>query len=40
NVVFSCGQIVADGTVYVYYGGADACIGVAAARIEDFTRKA
>ena len=39
NVVFSCGQVVADDTVYVYYGGADACIGVAAARIEDFSAK-
>jgi len=37
NVVFSCGQIVADGVVYVYYGGADACIGIAVARLEDFT---
>jgi len=25
--------------VYVYYGGADACIGVAAAKLEEFTAK-
>lgn len=29
NVVFSCGQVVKDGTLYVYYGGADRLIGVA-----------
>lgn len=30
NVVFSCGSVEIDGAYYVYYGGADACIGVAA----------
>ena len=29
NVVFSCGQAVIDGKIYVYYGGADTAIGVA-----------
>jgi beta-1,2-mannobiose phosphorylase / 1,2-beta-oligomannan phosphorylase len=29
NVVFSCGQAVVDGKIYVYYGGADTAIGVA-----------
>ena len=29
NVVFSCGQAVIDGKIYVYYGGADTVIGVA-----------
>jgi predicted GH43/DUF377 family glycosyl hydrolase len=29
NVVFSCGQVVKDGFLYVYYGGADRVIGVA-----------
>ncbi len=29
NVVFSCGQVVRDDTVFLYYGGADKVIGVA-----------
>ncbi len=29
NVVFPCGQIVRDETIYLYYGGADHVIGVA-----------
>jgi predicted GH43/DUF377 family glycosyl hydrolase len=28
NVVFSCGQVMRDDTLYVYYGGADTAIGV------------
>ncbi len=36
NVVFSCGQVVAGGVVYVYYGAADTSIGVAAADLADF----
>ncbi|MEA4883699.1 MAG: glycosidase [Clostridia bacterium] len=36
NVVFSCGQIVTDGKVYVYYGAADTCIGVAVADVAQF----
>ncbi|MCK4449226.1 MAG: glycosidase, partial [Anaerolineae bacterium] len=31
NVVFSCGQVMRDDTLYVYYGGADTAIGVATA---------
>jgi predicted GH43/DUF377 family glycosyl hydrolase len=30
NVVFSCGQVVLDNQLYVYYGGADTALGVAA----------
>ncbi|KXG74249.1 1,4-beta-mannosyl-N-acetylglucosamine phosphorylase [Fervidicola ferrireducens] len=30
NVVFSCGACEKDGVIYVYYGAADTCIGVAA----------
>jgi predicted GH43/DUF377 family glycosyl hydrolase len=29
NVVFSCGQVLIDEVLYVYYGGADTAIGVA-----------
>jgi beta-1,2-mannobiose phosphorylase / 1,2-beta-oligomannan phosphorylase len=29
NVVFPCGQVVIDGVVYLYYGGADSVVGVA-----------
>ncbi|HOX40956.1 MAG TPA: glycosidase [bacterium] len=29
NVVFTCGAVEIDGNFYVYYGGADTCIGVA-----------
>ena len=29
NVVFSCGVILLDGKVMIYYGGADTVIGVA-----------
>jgi len=31
NVVFSCGQVLTDDALYVYYGGADTVIGVATA---------
>lgn len=31
NVVFSCGQVMTDDALYVYYGGADRVIGVATA---------
>lgn len=30
NVVFSCGSVEKDGAYYVYYGGGDCCLGVAA----------
>jgi predicted GH43/DUF377 family glycosyl hydrolase len=29
NVVFPCGAIVRDDTIYIYYGGADSVVGVA-----------
>jgi predicted GH43/DUF377 family glycosyl hydrolase len=29
NVVFSCGQVIIEDSIYVYYGGADTAIGVA-----------
>ena len=31
NVVFSCGQVMTEDTLYLYYGGADSVIGVATA---------
>ena len=36
NVVFTCGAALLDGTVFVYYGGADTVIGVATAPLEKF----
>lgn len=33
NVVFSCGLVVRDDTIYLYYGGADKVIGVATASL-------
>lgn len=35
NVVFSCANPVVDGTVYVYYGGADHVIGLATCSLKD-----
>jgi predicted GH43/DUF377 family glycosyl hydrolase len=29
NVVFSCGHVMIDDVLYVYYGGADTAIGLA-----------
>lgn len=29
NVVFSCGAVIIDGIIYMYYGGADSVVGVA-----------
>lgn len=37
NVVFPCGQIVKDGLVYLYYGGADHVVGVATIDLMDLT---
>lgn len=39
DVVFTCGQIVHDEKVLVYYGGGDTSIGVADAEISDFIPK-
>ena len=39
NVVFPCGMILeADGTVKMYYGAADTCIGLAEAKLQDIIR--
>lgn len=35
NVVFSCGNIVIGNTVFVYYGGADTCLGLATCKLSD-----
>lgn len=35
NVVFPCGNIVRNGTIYLYYGGADYVVGVATASLEE-----
>jgi predicted GH43/DUF377 family glycosyl hydrolase len=35
NVVFSCGQVIKDGELYVYYGAADTVIGVANIPLQD-----
>ena len=35
NVVFSCGQVVIGGELFVYYGGADTAIGVAKIQTND-----
>jgi predicted GH43/DUF377 family glycosyl hydrolase len=35
NVVFSCANPVVDGTVYVFYGGADHVMGLATCSLED-----
>lgn len=35
NVVFSCGGLLADGKVHVYYGASDSCVCLAAAEVGD-----
>lgn len=35
NVVFSCANPVVDGTVYVYYGGADHVVGLATCQLDE-----
>jgi predicted GH43/DUF377 family glycosyl hydrolase len=37
NVVFPCGAVVIDGTIYLYYGGADSVIGVATMPLKTLT---
>ncbi|HHX02552.1 MAG TPA: glycosidase [Firmicutes bacterium] len=39
NVVFSCGQAVYDGYLYVYYGAADTVIGAARVALDQITFK-
>lgn len=34
NVVFPCGAVVKDGTIYLYYGGADTVLGVATMNLQ------
>lgn len=38
NVVFPCGQVVRDGQVYLYYGGADHVIGVATLELDKLVK--
>ncbi|MEA2112563.1 MAG: hypothetical protein U9P50_01150 [Patescibacteria group bacterium] len=35
NVVFPCGSVLRDGTVYIYYGGADSVVAGATVKIDD-----
>jgi len=35
NVCFSCGQVIKDGVLYVYYGGADRVMAVATCQLAD-----
>lgn len=35
SIVFSCGAVVIDGTVFLYYGGGDAVVGVATIPMSD-----
>lgn len=39
NVVFSCGAVVRDDTLFVYYGGADTAIGVATMSLSTLLQK-
>src|SRR5262249_14390848 len=34
NVVFPCGQVLRDGTIYLYYGGADHVVGAATIELD------
>jgi predicted GH43/DUF377 family glycosyl hydrolase len=36
GVVYSCGAVVKEGELYVYYGGADSVVCVAVANLEHF----
>ncbi len=38
NVVFSCGQVILGNDIYVYYGGADQVIGVAAMPMSEINK--
>jgi predicted GH43/DUF377 family glycosyl hydrolase len=40
NVVFTCGAVLKDGEVFVYYGGGDTAIGVATAPLAEFFKLA
>jgi beta-1,2-mannobiose phosphorylase / 1,2-beta-oligomannan phosphorylase len=39
GVVYACGVVVKDGTLFVYYGGADTFVAVASAPFEEFMRQ-
>jgi len=39
NVVFSCGAVMKNNLIYVYYGGADKVIGVATIKLDDLIRE-
>ncbi len=39
NVTFTCGSVVIDGTLFVYYGGADTVICLATASIDDILKE-
>lgn len=39
HVVFSCGTVVKDDLLYIYYGGADKVIGVASAKLSDILKQ-
>lgn len=38
NVVFPCGVVVREGSVYMYYGGGDKVVGVATAKLSDLLK--
>lgn len=38
NVVFSCGQIIRDDTLYVYYAGSDSAIGLATCSMQEINQ--
>ncbi len=40
NIVFSCGALVREGTVWLYYGAADSCVALAYARLDDLVEYA
>ncbi|HEX3082872.1 MAG TPA: hypothetical protein VHQ86_06545 [Candidatus Saccharimonadia bacterium] len=39
NVVFPCGQVLRDGTIYLYYGGADHVVAVATIELETLVQE-
>ena len=39
GVVYSCGAVVKEGELYVYYGGADSVVCVAMANLDKFLEK-
>lgn len=38
GVVFPCGKVVIDGTLFVYYGGADKYVGLATCKLDDLIK--